>query len=344
MDTLQHHLQLYHVAAEQLTQYLHTLPAHAWHHPSTCEAWEVRDVVGHLVWGAELHLRAIARGVQGDVSPPEEASLAAAGRDAWSAVSAHSAIACRERLGEQLLATFETRLAQLHHLLASLSPQDGGKPCALPRGLRPARLFAPAWVTALAIHGWDIRSPLDPTAPLLAESVPRLLAQIPRLGSFRPGLKLATPIRYRFALTGADPSVHNILVGRCFRTVDFVSEAWSTLVAIAEEAKHQSVPGRRCGKTSRATHESLEPGAPMAGLACDRLGRGIANRGLLGSALALVGAPPVRVKSWAAKRVSPGLPLETHLLLPSPTDIRPRGAPVVSNGLPAPLGLRVLPP
>ena len=138
-------------------------------------------VVGHLVWGAALHLGAIARGLQGDVSPPEEAALASAGRDAWSAVIAHKAIACRERLGEQLLATFEARLAQLYHLLASLRPQHWEKPCALPLGLRPARLFAPAWVTALAIHGWDIRSPLDPTAHLLADSFPLLLAQLSRV-------------------------------------------------------------------------------------------------------------------------------------------------------------------
>ena len=122
MDTLQHHLQLYQVAAERLTQYLHTLPANAWRHPSACEAWEVRDVVGHLVWGAELYMRVIARGVQGDVSPPEGSPLAGAGRDAFSAVIAQSAIAYRERLGDQLLATFEARNAQLHQLLASLSP------------------------------------------------------------------------------------------------------------------------------------------------------------------------------------------------------------------------------
>jgi uncharacterized protein (TIGR03083 family) len=212
MDTLQHHLQLYQVAAERLTQYLHTLPANAWHHPSTCEAWEVRDVVGHLVWGAELHMSVISRGVQGDVSPPEGSPLAGAGRDAWAAVTAQSAIAYRERLGEQLLATFEARIAQLHQLLASLSPQDWEKPCAHPVGLRPARLFAPLWVVALAMHGWDIRSPLDPTAHLLAESFPLFLEQIAGLGSFRPGAKLPTPIRYRFALTGADPSVRDILV------------------------------------------------------------------------------------------------------------------------------------
>jgi uncharacterized protein (TIGR03083 family) len=212
MDSLPHHLQLYQVAAEWLTHYLHTLPANAWHHPSACEAWEVRDVVGHLVWGAELYMRVISRGVQGDVSPPEGSPLAGAGLDAWSAVIAQSAIAYRERLGDQLLATFEARNTQLHQLLAGLSPQDWEKPCAHPFGLRPARLFASMWVEVLAMHGWDICFPLDPTAHLLAESFPLFLAQIPRLGGFRPSAKLPTPIRYRFALTGAEPNVSDIIV------------------------------------------------------------------------------------------------------------------------------------
>src|SRR5437773_1758479 len=71
METLHNQIQLCQVAAERLTQYLHTLPADAWRHPSACEAWEVRDVVAHLVMGAELYMRVISRGVQGDVSPLE---------------------------------------------------------------------------------------------------------------------------------------------------------------------------------------------------------------------------------------------------------------------------------
>ena len=51
MDAREHRIQLGQAAAEQLTQYLHTLSADAWHHPSACAAWEVCDVVGHLPWG-----------------------------------------------------------------------------------------------------------------------------------------------------------------------------------------------------------------------------------------------------------------------------------------------------
>ena len=67
MDTLEHRIQLCQVAAEQLTQYLQTLSAEAWHHPSACEGWEVCNVVGHLPRGMELYVDAISRGLQGDI-------------------------------------------------------------------------------------------------------------------------------------------------------------------------------------------------------------------------------------------------------------------------------------
>jgi hypothetical protein len=45
MGTLEYRIELCQAVAEQLTQYLQTLPAEAWCHPSACAAWEVRDVV-----------------------------------------------------------------------------------------------------------------------------------------------------------------------------------------------------------------------------------------------------------------------------------------------------------
>jgi hypothetical protein len=56
-----------------------------------------------------------------------------------------------------------------------------------------------------AIHGWDIRSALEPSAHLS----PDVLAVIPEHFAdclhwfFLPDARLSTPIRYRFAFTGA---------------------------------------------------------------------------------------------------------------------------------------------
>src|SRR5262249_22504714 len=51
MDAREHRIQLGQAVAEQLTQYLHTLSADAWHHPSACAGSEACEVVGHLALG-----------------------------------------------------------------------------------------------------------------------------------------------------------------------------------------------------------------------------------------------------------------------------------------------------
>jgi uncharacterized protein (TIGR03083 family) len=207
--------------AARLTQYLHTLPPEAWTRPSACERWEVRDVVGHLTWIAEFYTDTISRGVQGDASlltdrPPGDVPEAAA----FNTYIAQRAIAYRERLGAQLLPTCRTRYEQLHHLLVGLSPQDWDTPCAFWRfmGNLPVRAFLPLTMQELAIHGWDIRSRLETTAPLSAESLSVLLARIPvRFGvpgyaDFRLDAQAPAPVRYRFGLTGTISSTHDIVV------------------------------------------------------------------------------------------------------------------------------------
>jgi uncharacterized protein (TIGR03083 family) len=221
MDTPEHLVKALQGETERLTHYLQTLPPDAWSRPSACEHWEVRDVVGHLTWIAEFYADTIARGVHGDTSlladrPPGDGPEVAA----MNAYLAQRAIARRERLGEHLLPTFRTRYEQLHHLLGGLAPQDWEKPCAFWRymGNIPVRVFLPLTMQELAIHGWDIRSRLETAAPLSAESLPVLMVRIPvRFGvpgyaTFRLDARAPMPLRYRFALTGAAPSTHDIVV------------------------------------------------------------------------------------------------------------------------------------
>src|SRR5262245_11342136 len=89
--------------------------------------------------------------------------------------------------------------------------------------------------------------------------------------------------------------------GRCFRSVDFVSDASSKLVAIDEEAKHQIVHRRRFRKANRATDSPFQPSAKIDVLAFDPLCMGFANGVLFGGDMALVGAPPIGVKSSDTK-------------------------------------------
>jgi hypothetical protein len=54
MDTSQDRVQVVWAETQQLTRYLRALPPAAWHRPSACERWQVRDVVVHLAACAEV--------------------------------------------------------------------------------------------------------------------------------------------------------------------------------------------------------------------------------------------------------------------------------------------------
>ena len=72
MEAPEARIALIQAEAEGLAQYLTTLPPDAWCQPSACQEWEVRDVVAHLVEGAQFYVHTITRGVQGDMARPPE--------------------------------------------------------------------------------------------------------------------------------------------------------------------------------------------------------------------------------------------------------------------------------
>ena len=207
-------------ASGKLHRYLSALPADSWSKPSTCDQWQIADIVGHLVLGAEGYAENVSRGLQGDPSPPE--GRGPAGSDA--AVSsaeriAAGAIAARERLGDQLLTTFESTGTRLNQLLAGLGPQDRQKPCYHGGGMVPAENFVDLRLNELTVHDWDIRASLEPDARLAPEGLSSTLLMFTRslaAGSVRwafwPGPKLSSPVRYRFDVTGPVPLTVDISV------------------------------------------------------------------------------------------------------------------------------------
>jgi uncharacterized protein (TIGR03083 family) len=222
MEYLAAHVTLIQAEAERLAQYLVTVPPDAWRQPSACQGWEVRDVVAHLIQGAQFYVHTISRGVQGDMERPPELASPAISRAAFIA---QNAIACRERLGEALLPTFRTRYAELSALLAQLSGGDWEKLCyysSEPHS-RPVREFLALSVQELAIHGWDIRSRLEPAFHLSPASVAVLVQHTPRrLGRphravFPLPPEFHGPVRFRWELRGAVVDTHDIVVehGRC---------------------------------------------------------------------------------------------------------------------------------
>ncbi len=217
MDSPEGRVEIAVAESERLKEYLSSLPPEAWSKLSACDRWEVRDVVAHLVGVAQSYAERIRQSLQGDSSPPEglpaPRSVNAA---AFAEGSAQRVISRRERLGDQLLSEFNKTRDQLNQLLATLGPQDWDKPhYYVSIGIAPMRLRPDLWISELAIHGWDIRSRLEPEAHLSEESLPVLMDMVREQLTkwiLSPGPRLPAPIRYRFELTGAGASNRDILV------------------------------------------------------------------------------------------------------------------------------------
>src|SRR5215813_7706130 len=197
--------------SERLKQYLAALPADAWTKPSACALWEVRDVVAHLTTVINGYTYRITRALQGNTSPPEGApdpslfkTHSQEERRQWVMATAQRPIANRGRFGNDLPSVFCQAWEQFHHLLVTLDAQDWHKPCYHAMGIIPVHSLAHAGLFELAVHGWDIRSALEPSAHLS----PAALTVLPDHFTeclhwfFLPSPRLSTPIRYRFAFTG----------------------------------------------------------------------------------------------------------------------------------------------
>ena len=216
MTSPQDRIQLVKLESDRLKKYLGALPADAWNKPSACEAWQVRDVVAHMTMGGEMFSGNVARGLANDPSPSEGMPPAgSADMAARMAANAERAISIRESLGEQLLPAFGARCDDLDRLLAGIGPQDWDKPCYHPAGPITVRTYVDLRLTELMVHEWDIRSKLEGSAHMPEKCLPAMVDFISAFivgYLFKPGSKLGTPVRYRFELTGAVSSRHDIMV------------------------------------------------------------------------------------------------------------------------------------
>ena len=216
MTSPQDRIQLVKSESDRVRQYLSALTSDAWSSPTACEAWQVRDVVAHMTMGGEMFSGNIGRGLANDSSPSEGMPPAgSADMAARQVANAQRAISIRESLGEQLLTAFSARCDDLDRLLAAIGPQDWDKPCFHPAATIPVRTYVDLRLAELIVHKWDIRSRLEGSAHLPEECLPAMMDAISALivgYLFNPGSKLNTPVRYRFELTGAVSSRHDIVV------------------------------------------------------------------------------------------------------------------------------------
>lgn len=196
---------------ERLQPYLAALPADAWTKPSACPLWDVRDVVVHLLRVPDNYVVRITRGLQGDTSPPGSTPAPhiwkthseEERRQRWREMGEQQ-LTFRERFGDELVSVFRPAWEPFLHLVATLSAPEWDQPCYHDFGIIPAHSLAHAGLFELVIHGWDIRSALEPSAPLAPDALAAILdffAECPHW-FFLPAARLSTPIRYRFVFTG----------------------------------------------------------------------------------------------------------------------------------------------
>ena len=194
--------------ARGLYEFLSNLSDDDMNRQSACDAWTVRDVAGHLTNRAERQITSMTRGRTGDSAPPA-GFTPPTDNMAMSAANADADIAYAQSLGADLLMTFGRNYRELHQLLDSFSGDDWNCACWHPRrGTMTAREYVSQRIQELAVHDWDIRSALDANAALHPDAVPVLLGMSARWlrSAYNPGDDPPTaPVRYRFALTDAEP-------------------------------------------------------------------------------------------------------------------------------------------
>lgn len=220
MVAVRQSVELVRSETQRLQGYLQTLAPDAWSRPSACDGWTVADVVAHLVFVAEFWVDTISRGIQGDASSPKDRPPGEAENlPSVDEYFAQRATARREELGDQLLPTFSAVCDQVNALFAGLGPEDWEKPCAFWRSRTlPVREIIVVGIQELAVHGWDIRSNLEPSAQLDPTSVAVLLERVPRRPfspwgtEFQGAPSQPDRLRYRFEITGPGASNQDIVV------------------------------------------------------------------------------------------------------------------------------------
>jgi uncharacterized protein (TIGR03083 family) len=219
MTTLGAYVPVVQSEVDGLAQFLDTLSADEWQHPSACDLWTVRDVVAHLIWAADFYTDTVSRGIQGDISHPEDRPPGnAPEQTAMPEYFNQQTIKVRDRLGAQLMPTFRASFQSLSDLMSSLSPQQWEMPCSFFRyrgGQLPAQAFLFLIIQELSIHGWDVRSRFDETASLSEESLPLLMERIPRrleLIKFPIGTVRQPLVRYQFDLRADSTLRYDVIV------------------------------------------------------------------------------------------------------------------------------------
>lgn len=211
---VQDRIQLVRGLSNELAAYLHTLPESIWRnaddYPSPCEGWKMADVVTHLIMGANFLSQSIGNALEG-VSTAPMGYTPFIGDEALEML-----VQTREAFFEDLFYEFNASCLRLNSALVSLEPDSFELAAWHPLFTTTIENLINIRASELAVHGWDVRYPMDRDATLNKNAVPFLkddfLLRWLHSG-FQKSEVLEKPIRFRFRLTdGADEESYDVAV------------------------------------------------------------------------------------------------------------------------------------
>ena len=199
--------------AARLKEFLTSMTPADWDADSACQGWIVEDVVAHLAGSAGNWAASIQRALDGYAGQPPGGSFLAPGERA-SHPFGPEVRQSRQLTRDELLANFISGHQHLANILAGVKEDDWEKPCFHRRGPLPMRQYLGVQLQELTLHGWDIRSGLNPAAELSEEPMEQMIGMVPRWlrTAFMPNQDLPTPARYRFDVSSPVPVHQDILV------------------------------------------------------------------------------------------------------------------------------------
>lgn len=192
---------------------MEALPADAWQRPSDCAGWTIAAAFIHVVQVAELLGDSLARGRAGDPGPPPLA--ASDGVAAWRAARAARQQAALAQSPAELIAWYRRVVGALNAELDAIPSADPGAEGWHPIGPRPLAWIRDQWLFELALHDWDIRVALDPSAEVRPTAQPAFGRTLPaRLGRGFGGADDPTLAGvYRVELSGDPPFTFALRAG-----------------------------------------------------------------------------------------------------------------------------------
>jgi uncharacterized protein (TIGR03083 family) len=196
------------VEARDLEDYLAGLSSGDLERPSACGGWTVADVVAHLAWAGAGYVEMAEGALRGDLRPPASRP---SGRMTAADIAERARVARRE-IGAGLRAEFARANRAFAQTIARVGPADWQRPTAFGATIG---WYVRHRVVELSLHGWDIRSVLEPPGHLSPSSLPPLMdfatetveRRLRRLSA------PAGPLRIRFAWTDATLGARDLEIG-----------------------------------------------------------------------------------------------------------------------------------